>query len=244
MGRCLRRDQRGTLPTRGGLGAAWEYGVSMMTAAPAGQAGVGGHLANRYLFYGLAGLCMLMFAVDSSIVSVALRTIVVELDTTLAWAGWTLTGYALTQTVAMPVIGKLAEQFGQMRVFVICVVIFMLGSLLCGLAPSIYVLIACRVMQALGGGGIMPSAVSIIARVFPEQRNRMLGLFTSIFPLGGIIGPNVGGLLLEHFPWRVLFLINVPVGLVVIPLLATRIAGYDRRPAGAEPPSRKLDLVG
>jgi MFS family permease len=120
----------------------------------------------------------------------------------------------------------------------------MLGSLLCGLAPSIYVLIACRVMQALGGGGIMPSAVSIIARAFPESRNRMLGLFTSIFPLGGIIGPNVGGLLLEHFPWRVLFLVNVPVGLVVIPLLARGIAAYDRRAAGAAGPARRLDLVG
>src|SRR5215213_6147336 len=211
---------------------------STMTESPAGT------MANRYMFFGLAGISMLMFAVDSSIVTVALRTLVIDLDTSLALAGWTLTGYALTQTVAMPVVGKLAEQFGQMRVFVICVVIFMLGSLLCGLAPSIYVLIACRVMQALGGGGIMPSAVSIIARVFPEQRNRMLGLFTSIFPLGGIIGPNVGGLLLEHFPWRVLFLVNVPVGLIVVPLLARQIAAYDRRPAGAAAPSRRLDLVG
>jgi EmrB/QacA subfamily drug resistance transporter len=214
------------------------------TEVSGGQPATGGALANRYLFYGLAGVCMLMFAVDSSIVTVALRTIVVDLDTSLAWAGWTLTGYALTQTVAMPVIGKLAEQFGQMRVFVICVVIFMLGSLLCGLAPSIYILIACRVMQALGGGGIMPSAVSIIARAFPEQRNRMLGLFTSIFPLGGIIGPNVGGLMLEHTSWRWLFLINVPVGLLVVPLLARQIRAYDRRAADASAPSRRLDLLG
>jgi EmrB/QacA subfamily drug resistance transporter len=210
-----------------------------MPAAP-----TGGALANRYLFYGLAGVSMLMFAVDSSIVTVALRTIVVDMDTSLAWAGWTLTAYALTQTVAMPVIGKLAEQFGQMRVFVICVVVFILGSLLCGLASSIYLLIACRVLQALGGGGIMPSAVSIIARIFPESRNRMLGLFTSIFPIGGIIGPNVGGLLLEHFPWRVLFLVNVPVGLIIVPLLARQIAAYDRRAPGPKSPSRRLDLVG
>jgi EmrB/QacA subfamily drug resistance transporter len=204
----------------------------------------GGTVANRYLFYGLAAVSMLMFAVDSTIVTVALRSIVLDLDTSLAWAGWTLTGYALTQTVAMPVVGKLAEQFGQLRVFVICVVVFMLGSLLCGLAPSIYVLIACRVLQALGGGGIMPSAVSIIARVFPESRNRMLGLFTSIFPIGGIIGPNIGGLLLEHFSWRTLFLVNVPVGLIVVPLLARQIAAYDRRSADASAPPRRLDLLG
>jgi EmrB/QacA subfamily drug resistance transporter len=204
----------------------------------------GSATASRYLFFGLAGVAMLMFAVDSSIVTVALRTMVADLDTSLAWAGWTLTGYALTQTVAMPVVGKLAEQFGQMRVFVICVVVFILGSLLCGIAPSIYVLIACRVLQALGGGGIMPSAVAIIARVFPETRNRMLGLFTSIFPIGGIIGPNVGGLILEHFSWRALFLINVPVGIIIVPLLARQIAAWDRSSSDAKATSHRLDVLG
>jgi EmrB/QacA subfamily drug resistance transporter len=203
-----------------------------------------GALANRYLFYVLASVSTLMFAVDSSIVTVALRTLVVDLDTSLALAGWILTGYALTQTVAMPVAGKLAEQFGEMRVFVISVVVFILGSLLCGLASNVYILIACRILQALGGGGIMPSAVSIIARAFPESRNRMLGLFTSIFPIGGIIGPNIGGLLLEHFSWRVLFLVNVPVGLIVVPLLARQIAAYDRSSKAAKGPKRRLDLVG
>ena len=218
-----------------------------MTATAAGGgalAGGDGALANRYLFYGLASVSMLMFAVDSSIVTVALRTLVVDLDTTLAWAGWILTGYALTQTVAMPVVGKLAEQFGEMRVFVICVVVFIVGSLLCGLSTSIYMLIACRILQALGGGGIMPSAVSIIARAFPESRNRMLGLFTSIFPIGGIIGPNIGGLLLENFSWRVLFLVNVPVGLIVVPLLARQMAAYDRDSHETTGSKRRLDVVG
>jgi EmrB/QacA subfamily drug resistance transporter len=209
-----------------------------MTTASAGT------LQNRYVFYGLASVSMLMFAVDSSIVTVALRTLVVDLDTTLAWAGWILTGYALTQTVAMPVVGKLSEQFGEMRVFVICVMVFILGSLLCGLATNVYMLITCRVLQALGGGGIMPSAVSIIARAFPESRNRMLGLFTSIFPIGGIIGPNIGGLLLEHFSWRVLFLVNVPVGLIVVPLLARQIASYDGGRVGVSGPKRRLDVLG
>ena len=199
---------------------------------------------NRYLFVSLASISMLMFAVDSSIVTVALHTLVDELDTTLALAGWALTGYALTQTVAMPVVGKLAEQFGEMRVFVLCVVVFIVGSLLCGLATNVYMLIACRVLQALGGGGIMPSAVAIIARLFPESRARMLGLFSSIFPIGGIIGPNVGGLLLEHFSWRVLFLVNVPVGLIVIPILARQIAAYDRRAGESAGKKRRLDVLG
>ena len=204
----------------------------------------GGPLANRYLFYLLASVSQLMFAVDSSIVTVALRTLVVDLDTTLASAGWILTGYALTQTVAMPVVGKLGELFGEMRVFVASVVVFILGSLLCGLAPNVYVLIACRILQAVGGGGIMPSGVSIIARGFPESRARMLGLFTSIFPIGGIIGPNIGGLLLEHFSWRVLFLVNVPVGLVVVLLLARQVAAYDRQSGQTRVGKRRLDLLG
>jgi MFS family permease len=105
-------------------------------------------------------------------------------------------------------------------------------------------LIAFRVLQAIGGGGIMPSAVSIIARVFPEQRNRMLGLFTSIFPIGGIIGPNIGGLLLEHSSWRVLFLVNVPIGLAIVPFLVRQVAAYDAHSASEPTPRRRLDVVG
>jgi MFS family permease len=177
-------------------------------------------LDRRWIFFGLAGLTLLMFSIDSTIVAVALPTLIADLHTSLVWAGWTLTAYALTQTVMMPLVGKLAEQFGQMRVFLICVFVFTLGSLLCGLAPSIYVLIACRVLQALGGGGFLPSCTGIVAEQFPETRSRMVGLFASIFPIGGILGPNLGGAIIEHFGWREIFLINVPIGILVVALLA------------------------
>src|SRR4051812_18099442 len=122
----------------------------------------------RWVFFGLAGLTLLMFSIDSTIVAVALPTFISDLQTNLVWAGWTLTAYALTQTVMMPLVGKLAEQFGQMRVFLICVFVFTLGSLLCGLAPNVYVLIACRILQALGGGGFLPSCTGIVAEQFPR----------------------------------------------------------------------------
>ena len=115
-------------------------------------------LDRRWMFFGLAALSILMSSIDGTIVAVALPTLIEDLHASLVWAGWTLTAYALTQTVMMPLAGKLAEQFGQMRVFLGCVFLFTLGSLLCGLAPNIYVLIACRILQALGGGGFMPSA--------------------------------------------------------------------------------------
>src|SRR5215218_1058294 len=98
-------------------------------------------LERRWIFYGLACLCLLMFSIDMTIVSVALRTIVEDLDTSLSLAAWTLTGFMLTQTVVLPLVGKLGERLGQMRVFLACVTIFTLGSLICGLAPNIFVLI-------------------------------------------------------------------------------------------------------
>ncbi len=172
-----------------------------------------------YLFFALAAVSLLMFSIDSTVVSVALPNMQADLQTSLVWLGWTLTGYMLTQTAVMPLAGKLSESFGRMRLFLVCVFVFTLGSLLCGLAPNIYVLIACRVLQALGGGGFLPIAAGIVAHAFPENRNRMIGMFSSIFPLGGIIGPNLGGFIVEHWSWREVFLINVPIGIVVLIIL-------------------------
>ena len=201
-------------------------------------------LARRWIFFGLACLCLLMYSIDMTIVSVALRTIVDDLDTSLPLAAWTLTGFALTQTVVLPLIGKLGERFGQMRVFITCVVVFTLGSLLCGLAPNVFILILCRALQALGGAGFMTSATAIVAREFPETRSKMIGLFASILPLGGIVGPNLGGYLIQHFGWRFVFLVNVPIGLLAVPMLfwQSSAAGLLKAPPKKERPP--LDFKG
>src|SRR3979490_3637091 len=94
-----------------------------------------------YLFFGLAALSLLMFWIDSTVVAVALPNMMSDLQTSLVWLGWTLTAYALTQTAVMPLAGQLSEQFGRMRVFLVCVLRFTLGSLFCGWAPNIHVLI-------------------------------------------------------------------------------------------------------
>ena len=198
-------------------------------------------LERRWIFFGLAALGILMSAIDGTIVAVALPTFIRDLDASLTWAGWTLTAYALTQTIMLPMAGKLAEQFGQMRVFLACIVLFTLGSLLCGLAPNVYVLVACRVLQAIGGGGLYPVAVGIVAQQFPRTRSRMIGLFASIFPIGAILGPNVGGLVIEQFGWREVFLINVPLGILMVAIIA--------REARAEAPTRQtrrrtIDVLG
>ena len=117
--------------------------------------------SDRYLFFGLAALSLMMWSIDSTIVAVALPSMMTDLHSSLAWIGWTLTGYTLAQTVMMPIAGRLSESFGRMRVFVACVVVFTVGSLLCGLAPSVGLLVLFRVIQALGGGGFLPSATAV-----------------------------------------------------------------------------------
>lgn len=192
----------------------------------------------RYGFFLLAASSVLMISVDGGIVAVALPSLIRDLDTSLAWGGWVLNASALAATIAMPLVGKLSEQFGRMRVFGACLLLFTLGSLLCGVAPNVYALIAFRVLQALGGGGFMPTAVGIVARDFPENRTRMVGLFASIYPLGGIIGPNLGGVIVQQFSWREVFLVNVPLGLLALLAVARTL----RAP---EPfSSRSIDLTG
>lgn len=170
----------------------------------------------QYLFFALAAFGVLMASIDSTIVAVGLPDLERAFNAPLHWVGWTLTAYSLTQIIMLPIAGKLSDTLGRKRVFLFCLGIFTLGSLLCALAPSIGWLIAFRALQAIGGGGLMPSAVGIVSDQFAERRSQAIGLFTSVFPIGGIIGPNLGGYLLANWGWRSLFLINVPLGIVVL----------------------------
>jgi EmrB/QacA subfamily drug resistance transporter len=198
-------------------------------------------LEQRWIFFGVAALSLLMSSIDGTIVAVALPTFIRDLNANLVWAGWTLTAYALTQTVMVALAGKLGEQFGQMRVCLACVCLFTFGSLLSGLAPNIYVLIACRVLQAIGGGSFFPVATGIVAQQFPKTRNRMIGLFASIFPIGAILGPNIGGFVIEQFGWRQVFFINIPIGMLVIAVLAKQAF----RETPTVPTSRRrIDVTG
>ncbi len=159
---------------------------------------------------------MLMGSIDSTIVAVGVPQLTTALNAPLAWVGWTLTVYQLVQVVMLPLAGKLSDSLGRKRVFLFCVGTFTVGSVLCGLAPSIWFLIAARAIQAIGGGGILPSAVGIVSDQYRERRAQAIGLFSSVFPIGGIIGPNLGGYILENWTWREMFFINVPIGVLVI----------------------------
>ncbi len=176
-----------------------------------------------YLLYALCVISVLMFSIDSSIVAVALPTMMTDLNTTLPLIAWTLAGYTLAQVALQPAIAKFSDNFGRNRVFLACVCLFTLSSLLCAVAPNVWILIGCRVLQAMGGSGLMPSATGIVVTSYPaRQRERLIGLFTSVIPMGAIIGPNLGGLILTQFSWRGIFFINLPIGLAILILLRDR----------------------
>lgn len=156
-----------------------------------------------------------MNSIDSTIVAVAVPQLTSALDAPLIWVAWTITAYQLTQIIMLPLAGKLSDSLGRRKVFLFCVGMFTLGSLLCGLAPSIWFLVPARALQATGGGGLMPSAVGVISDHYREHRAQARGLFSSVLPIGGILGPNVGGFILEHWTWRDMFFINVPIGVLV-----------------------------
>src|SRR5689334_22348711 len=146
-----------------------------------------------------------MAAIDGTIVAVGLPTILVELDTTLPVLAWTLTGYALAQTIVMPLGGKLSDDYGRKQVFLTAVALFTVGSIGAGLAPNVYVHIAFRVVQAIGGGAFLPVATGLVSDAFVDNRQTAIGLITSFFPLGSAIGPNIGGFIIDNFSWRWIF---------------------------------------
>ncbi len=157
-----------------------------------------------------------MSSIDSTIVSVSLPSILNDLQTTLAFVSWIITGYQLSSTVMMPIVGKLSDDLGRKRVFMIAVGVFTVSSIAAGFAPNIFLLIIFRVLQGMGGGAFMPSATGLISDAFGKHRSTAIGLFASIFPIGGIIGPNIGGFLVDHLSWRWIFFVNIPIGALLL----------------------------
>lgn len=184
----------------------------------------------RLLLFATVSIALFMVSVDQTIVATALPSIQRDLHSEVNWSSWTITVYALGQVLVMPVAGKFGDQYGRKKIFLGAVVLFTTASLCCGLANNIYLLIVLRAVQALGGGAFMPSATGIIADLFGAGRDRALGLFSSIFPMGGIVGPVLGGVVVTYWSWRAIFLVNIPVGLVLLVLGAIVIPRIPQRP--------------
>jgi len=170
----------------------------------------------RSLAFANISLGILMASLDVTMVAVAFPHFTRELGTNILWAGWTMSIYTLAMTMVMPLAGKLSDSLGHRRIFLFSMILFTGSSALCGIAPNIYILILLRFFQGIGGGSFLPSATGIVSELFPENRQRYIGLLTSVFPIGGIIGPNLGGWIVERYSWRYIFYINVPIGIVLL----------------------------
>ncbi len=160
-------------------------------------------------------LATFMEVLDTSIANVALPHMAGTLGASQDEATWVLTSYLVASAVILPISGWLANRFGRKRFYMTCVAMFTVCSLLCGLAPTLPLLIFARVLQGLGGGGLAPSEQAILADTFPiEKRGQAFALYGMAVVFAPAIGPTLGGWITDNFNWHWIFFINLPVGLL------------------------------
>ena len=191
-----------------------------------------------YFVFGALMLGLLLAALDGTIVATALPTIVGDLKGA-NHLSWVVVAYLLASTVSTPLWGKLGDLHGRKIYFQLAIILFLIGSMLCGLANSMIMLIIFRAIQGLGSGGLMVGSQAVIADIVPpRERGRYAGFFGAVFGAATVIGPLLGGFIVEYFSWRWIFFVNVPLGLVALAVTAAVL------PAAGERRSHVIDYAG
>jgi EmrB/QacA subfamily drug resistance transporter len=196
--------------------------------------------SHRQILVIMSGLMMgmLLAALDQTIVSTALTTISRDFHRPDLYS-WVVTSYLLTSTVTTPLYGKISDLFGRKRIFQFAIVVFLIGSALSGLSQNMFQLIIFRGVQGLGAGGLMSLAMSIVGDVIPPRdRGRYQGYFGAIFGLATVLGPLIGGFLVDEASWRWVFYVNLPIGAVAL-VVVNRVLRLDHTPRKA-----KIDFTG
>jgi EmrB/QacA subfamily drug resistance transporter len=174
-------------------------------------------------------LAVLLAALDGTIVATALPTITAELGG-LNQLSWVVTGYLLASTISTPLYGKLGDLYGRKRIFQASIVVFLVGSALCGQSQSMGELIAFRTLQGLGGGGLIVLAQAIIGDIVsPRDRGRYQGVIGAVFGVSSVAGPLLGGFLVDNASWRWIFYVNIPIGIVALAVIAVALRVPEQR---------------
>ena len=188
--------------------------------------------SNRIMVTVAVLLGTFLAALDTTIVGTAMPTIIGRLGG-MSLFSWVFSIYLLTGAVTTPIYGKLADLYGRRRVYAWGTSIFLAGSALCGLSQDMFQLIIFRALQGIGSGAVLPITITIIGDIYTmEERARMQGLFSSVWGVSAVIGPALGGLIVQFMDWRWIFYINLPIGLVSVVMLLVymREKKIDRRP--------------
>jgi MFS transporter, DHA2 family, multidrug resistance protein len=172
---------------------------------------------NPWLIAVAVAMAAFMEVLDTSIANVALPYMAGSLGASNDQSTWVLTSYLVSNAIVLPISGWFASVFGRKRFFMICLVIFTISSLLCGIAPSLGAIILFRILQGAGGGGLQPMAQAILADTFPpEQRGLAFALYGVTAVIAPTIGPTLGGWITDNYTWRWIFFINLPVGILTM----------------------------
>ncbi|MGO4574268.1 DHA2 family efflux MFS transporter permease subunit [Microvirga sp. 2TAF3] len=199
------------------------------------RSAAGGH--NPWLIAGVVSIATFMEVLDTTIANVALRHIAGSLAAGLDQSTWVISSYLVSNAIILPISGWFSTVLGRKRFYMLCVAIFTVSSLFCGLAWSLQSLIVFRVLQGLGGGGMAPSEQAILADSFPpEKRGQAFAVYGVAVVVAPVIGPTLGGFLTDYYSWHWVFLINVPIGILSLILVGMLV----HEPSGTEEDRRKL----